>query len=91
MRISQKYGFNEMISFIPIINYQGILYKFASRDTISLEKIFLKTVVIESSNLDVSMHFYTQNDILIAHVTGIHVDEELVKKTLEKINCTSDR
>ncbi|ROR25863.1 surfactin family lipopeptide synthetase A [Mobilisporobacter senegalensis] len=85
MLIAQKYGFNEMLNSIPIINYQGVLDKFASRDDISLEKMFLQTMIMESEDFGVSMHFYIQNSTLIARITGITIEEELVKDVMKNI------
>lgn len=83
--IAQKYGFNEMSHRIPIINYQGVLDKFASRDDISLEKMFLQTQIIESEDFGVSMHFYIQNSTLIARITGITIEEELLNDVMKNI------
>ncbi|MGZ0139066.1 amino acid adenylation domain-containing protein [Bacillus velezensis] len=83
--IAQKYDFNEMSHRIPIINYQGVLDKFASRDDISLEKMFLQTQIIESEDFGVSMHFYIQNSTLIARITGITIEEELLNDVMKNI------
>ncbi|TRW36511.1 amino acid adenylation domain-containing protein [Bacillus sp. PW192] len=83
--VAQKYGFNEMSHRIPIINYQGVLDKFASRDDISLEKMFLQTQIIESEDFGVSMHFYIQNSTLIARITGITIEEELLNDVMKNI------
>ncbi|MGE7184228.1 amino acid adenylation domain-containing protein [Peribacillus sp. NPDC006672] len=83
--IAQKYGFNEMSNRIPIINYQGVLDKFASRDDISLERMFLQTQIIESEDFGVSMHFYIQNSTLIARITGITIEEELLNDVMKNI------
>ncbi|MGV7136796.1 amino acid adenylation domain-containing protein [Bacillus velezensis] len=83
--IAQKYDFNEMSRRIPIINYQGVLDKFASRDDISLEKMFLQTQIIESEDFGVSMHFYIQNSTLIARITGITIEEELLNDVMKNI------
>ncbi|WP_251257250.1 non-ribosomal peptide synthetase [Bacillus velezensis] len=82
---AQKYDFNEMSRRIPIINYQGVLDKFASRDDISLEKMFLQTQIIESEDFGVSMHFYIQNSTLIARITGITIEEELLNDVMKNI------
>ncbi|HDX9535899.1 TPA: hypothetical protein ROX87_005412, partial [Bacillus thuringiensis] len=83
--ISQKYGVDYMINLIPIINYQGILHKYASKDSILSEEISLETMVVDGEDLGVGMHFYTHNDILSARVSGITIEEELLKDVMKNI------
>ncbi|MRS26516.1 non-ribosomal peptide synthetase [Bacillus sp. RIT694] len=83
--ISQKYGVDYMINLIPIINYQGILHKYASKDSILSEEISLETMVVDGEDLGVGMHFYTHNDILSARVSGITIEEELLKDVMKSI------
>ncbi|MGG0823585.1 amino acid adenylation domain-containing protein [Paenibacillus turicensis] len=85
MLIAQKYGFNEISKRIPIINYQGVLDKFASRDDISVESMLLRTEFIDSEDFGVSMHFYIQNSTLMARIIGITIEKELLKNVMKQI------
>ncbi|MFT7821915.1 amino acid adenylation domain-containing protein [Bacillus siamensis] len=83
--ISQKYGVDNMINLVPIINYQGMLHKYASKDVILSEEISLETMVVDGEDLGVGMHFYTHNDILSARVSGITIEEELINDVMKNI------
>jgi surfactin family lipopeptide synthetase A len=74
-----------MINLIPIINYQGILQKYATEDVIVSEENSLETMIVDCEDLGVGMHFYTHNDTLSARVSGITIEEELLKNVMNKI------
>lgn len=83
MLISQDYGINDLINLIPIINYQGIIYINIDEDLI-LKNLNLEKMSV-FNNLGVGMHFYIQNNILHARISGIEIEEDLVREVIKNM------
>lgn len=80
--LSQKYGVEDMINLIPVINYQGILNKYITKDTMLLGEMSLQSVIVDSEDIGVGMHFYINNNILSARISGIEIDKAQIERAM---------
>ncbi|PYG86999.1 amino acid adenylation domain-containing protein, partial [Ruminiclostridium sufflavum DSM 19573] len=88
----EKSGFSDMDLMIPNINYQGLFQVAGGLDSENMDEMQVKieTTDFNTGRNTMGMAFYMQDNILMAQIVGIRVDENIVERALKNIDPTTD-